>query len=63
MSLNTQIKKLTVCADDEEAADAIKSGSGDIIGACKVENLEVNVGRGTGRAVADCPNVKFTSEY
>jgi valyl-tRNA synthetase len=63
VSLNTPIKKLTVCAEDKEAADAIKSGSGDIIGACKVENLDVNVGKGVGREVAECPNVSFTAEY
>ena len=63
LSLNTQIKKLTVCAEDKEAADAIKSGSGDIIGACKVENLEVNIGKGVGREVTECPNVRFTAEY
>jgi valyl-tRNA synthetase len=63
LSLNTQIKKLTVCVEVKEAADAIKSGSGDIIGACKVENLDVNVGKGVGREVAECPNVWFTAEY
>jgi valyl-tRNA synthetase len=63
LSLNTQIKKLTVCTEDKEVADAIKSGSGDIIGACKVSNLEVNVGKGAGREVVECPNVGFTAEY
>jgi len=63
VSLNTQIKKLTVCAEDEAAADAVKSGSGDIVGACKVENLVVEVGKGVGREVAECPSVRFTSEY
>jgi valyl-tRNA synthetase len=63
LSLNTQIKKLTVCAEDKEASDAIKSGSGDIVGACKVENLEVAVGKGVGREVAECPNIRFTAEY
>jgi valyl-tRNA synthetase len=63
VSLNTQIKKLTVYVKDKETGDAIKSGSGDIIGACKVENLEVNVGKDTGREVNDCPNLSFTTEY
>jgi valyl-tRNA synthetase len=63
LSLNTQIKKLTVCVENKEAADAIKSGSGDIIGACKVENLEVNTAKGVGREVPECPNIRFTAEY
>jgi valyl-tRNA synthetase len=63
VSLNTQIKKLTVCAGDEEAADAIREGSGDIVGACKVASLEVNVGKGEGREVAECPGVRFAAEY
>jgi valyl-tRNA synthetase len=63
VSLNTQVKKLMVCVEDEEAAEAIKSGSGDIIGACKVEVLEVNVGKAVGREVAECPQVRFTAEY
>lgn len=63
VSLNTLIKKLTVCAEDKTAADAIKSGTGDIVGACKVEKLEVDVGKGGGREVAECPNVRFIAEY
>jgi valyl-tRNA synthetase len=63
VSLNTQVKKLMVCVEDEEAAEAIKSGSGDIVGACKVEVLEVNVGKAVGREVAECPQVRFTAEY
>jgi valyl-tRNA synthetase len=63
VSLNTQVKKLTVCAEDGEVADAIREGAGDIVGACKVENLEVNVGKGAGREVANCPNVRFIAEY
>ena len=63
ISLNTQIKKLTVYAEDKKTADAVKSGSGDIIGACKVENLEVNIGKGTGKEVDDCPTLSFTAEY
>jgi valyl-tRNA synthetase len=63
VSLNTQVKKLTVCVDDEGVAEAIRRGSGDIVGACKVEVLEVNVGKAVGREVAECPSVRFTAEY
>jgi valyl-tRNA synthetase len=63
VSLNTPIKKLTVCAEAKEAADAVESGRGDIVGACKVECLEVAVSKGGGREITDCQRVWFTSEY
>jgi hypothetical protein len=63
VSLNTPIKKLTVCAEVKDAADAVESGRGDIVGACKVECLEVAVSKGGGREITDCPRVWFTSEY
>jgi len=63
VSLNTQLKKLIIWVQDEVAAEAIKSGSGDIVGACKVEVLEVNVGKAVGREVAECPKVRFATEY
>jgi valyl-tRNA synthetase len=63
LSLNTTIKKLTVLAENEEAARAVKSGSGDIIGACKVESLEVCIGKGQGKEVAECPTIRFSAEY
>ncbi len=63
LPLNTLIKKLTVCTEDRKAAEAVKSGMGDIVGACKVETLEVNVGEGGDREVTECPSIRFTSEY
>ena len=61
--MNTQVKKLTVCVDDEVVAEALKSGSGDIVGACKVEVLEINVGKVVGREIVEWPNMRFTAEY
>jgi valyl-tRNA synthetase len=63
VSLNTQVKKLTVCVDDEAVAETLKSGSGDIVGACKVEALEINVGKVEGREIVEWPNMRFTAEY
>ena len=63
VSLNTQIKKLTIFAEDKEAADAIKSGSDDILGACKVETLDVKCGSGIGKKTTDFPKITFTTEY
>ena len=63
LPLNTPVKKLTVCAEEKKAADAVKAGTNDVLGACKVENLEVNVGKGGDRDVADCAGVRFTAQY
>ena len=63
LSLNTQIKRLTVSVEDEMVANALRSGSCDIVGACKVETLEVKVGKAAGKEVANYPNMRFTAEY
>jgi valyl-tRNA synthetase len=63
LPLNTQIKKLTVYAKDEKTAEIIKEGSIDIIGTCKVTNLEVLAEKGNGRELSQYPHVHFTSEY
>jgi len=63
LPLNTPIKRLVVCAEEKDAADTVKAGRDDVVGACKVENLEVNVGKGAGREVPDCPGVWFSAEY
>ncbi len=63
LPLNTPIQRLTVCAEEKKAAGAVKAGLDDIAGACKVENLQVSVGKGEGREVADYPGLRFTAEY
>jgi valyl-tRNA synthetase len=63
LPLNTQIKKLTVYAENEKSAEIIKEGTIDIIGTCKVTNLEVLAEKGNGRELSQYPHVHFTSEY
>ena len=63
LPLNTPVRNLMVCSLEPEVVAAIEAGRDDIIGACKVENLQVNVGRGDGKEVADYPNVRFSGEY
>ncbi|MCW4045162.1 MAG: valine--tRNA ligase [Candidatus Bathyarchaeota archaeon] len=63
LSLNTQIKKLTVYAGDKAAATVITEASGDIVGTCKVACLEVLAEKGAGREVTQFSNVCFVSEY
>jgi valyl-tRNA synthetase len=63
LPLNTQIKKLTVYTENEKSAEIIKEGSIDIIGTCKVTNLEVLAKKGNGRELSQYPHVHFTIEY
>jgi hypothetical protein len=79
MSLNTQIKKLTVYAGDRKKAAIIKEGSEDIIGTCKVVSFKIfptkisgkqreNLIGGKeviqiGRVVPQFPDVYFVAEY
>jgi valyl-tRNA synthetase len=63
LPLNTPVKRLVVCAEEKKLADAVKAGIDDIVGACKVENLEVTIGKGTGKEVSECPGVRFVAEY
>jgi valyl-tRNA synthetase len=63
MPLNTQIKKLRVHAGDEKTAEIIKEGSVDIAGTCKVANLEILAEKGSGRELAQYPDVHFVAEY
>ena len=63
MPLNTPITKLTVYAGDYSASEAIIGSREDIIGACKIENLNVLPEEGTGREVIQYPHVQFVAEY
>jgi valyl-tRNA synthetase len=63
MPLNTPVKILTVYAGEESTAEAVKNGSIDICGACKVEKLNVLPSEGEGRALAQFASVHFTAEY
>jgi valyl-tRNA synthetase len=63
LPLNTQIKKLTVYAGDQKAAEIIKEGKVDIAGTGKVSNLEVLAEKGGGRALSEYSEVTFTAEY
>jgi valyl-tRNA synthetase len=63
LPLNTQIKKLTVYAEDEKTAEIIREGTIDIMGTCKVTNLEILSEKGNGRELSQYSNVHFTLEY
>jgi valyl-tRNA synthetase len=63
MSLNAQVKKLTVYAGNRRTAAIIKEGSEDIVGTCKVANLEVLAKKGSGRQIAQFADMHFVAEY
>jgi len=63
LPLNTPVRKLKVCSETKEAALAVKAGVDDVLGACKVESLEIDVGKGSGKEVTDCAGITFTAEY
>ena len=63
LALNAPIKKLVIYAGDQASVDVIKAGSVDISGTCKIVNLEVCAEKGTGRELAQFPNVHIVTEY
>jgi len=63
MPLNTTIKKLTVYAGDHSAAEAITESQTDLMGACKVESINILPEEGIGRDVVQYPHLQFVAEY
>ena len=63
LPLNTQIKKLIVYAGGKEAAESVRAGAPDIVGTCKVADLQVLARKGSGRALSQYGDVSFVAEY
>jgi valyl-tRNA synthetase len=63
MPLNTPIKKLIVYAGDHSAAEAITESQNDLMGACKVESINILPEEGIGRDVVQYPHLQFVAEY
>lgn len=62
LPLNAIIKKLTICAEDEDTARRVVEGKEDICGTCKVDDFQVSTGKGNGREVKPY-NLSFTATY
>ena len=58
-----RVKKLTIYAGDREKAKALREGTPDIAGTCKVEETKVLSRKGEGRAVGQYADVRFVAEY
>lgn len=63
LPLNTEIRKLTVYAGEEDKAEKIMKGREDITGTCKVSDMEVMPREGEGRKVKPYNNIRFITKY
>jgi valyl-tRNA synthetase len=61
--LNTPIKRVKIYAGSSESARIISENKEDIVGACKVLQMEILSEKGKGRQVQEIPKMSFTSEY
>jgi valyl-tRNA synthetase len=62
LPLNTQIRKLTIYAGEEDAAEIVAQGREDISGTIKAANIEILSRKGEGRAINPY-NIHFIAEY
>jgi valyl-tRNA synthetase len=63
MSLNTQIKTLTIHAGSKKSAHILNQALEDIEGTCKIAEIAVLPTKAEGREVREYPNVRFITEY
>jgi len=61
--LNAAIKKLRIYAGKSKYANIISENKEDIIGTCKISQLEILSEKGKGRQVQGFPEISFISEY
>jgi valyl-tRNA synthetase len=61
--LNTPIKLVRIYAANGEFAKILAENREDIIGTCKIQNLEILPEKGEGRQVPQFPEVSFTANY
>ena len=63
LPLNTEIKRLTIYAGNEENAEAFMLGKDDITGACRAKEVEIIPSDGEGVTLEEFPEIKFKAEY
>jgi len=61
--LNAPIKRVKIYAGKSDFASIISENKEDIIGTCKIAQLEILSEKGRGRTVQEIPEISFTSEY
>jgi valyl-tRNA synthetase len=63
LPLNAQVKKLTIYAVENDTVKIIDEGKEDIVGACKIADMEILAKQGEGREVKTFGNIHFTVEF
>ena len=61
--LNTPMKRVKIYGGKNEFARIINENKEDIIGTCKISQLEILSEKGGGRKVQEIPEISFISEY
>jgi valyl-tRNA synthetase len=61
--LNAPIKRVKIYAGKSEFARIISENKEDIVGTCKIAQLEILSEKGGGRKVQEIPEISFISEY
>lgn len=61
--LNVSVKKLTIYSEDKQALNILVSAIEDLQGTCKIEKLQVEQTKGTGRQIQGYPNINFVVDY
>jgi valyl-tRNA synthetase len=61
--LNAQIRKVKIYAGTKELAEIIDRNKGDLVGTCRISELEILPEKGEGRQVPRYTEISFVSEY
>jgi len=61
--LNAQIRKVKIYAGTKELAEIIDRNKGDLVGTCRISELEILPEKGEGRQVQRYTEISFVSEY
>jgi valyl-tRNA synthetase len=61
--LNTPIKRVKIYAGKSSFASMISDNKEDIVGTCKILQLEILSAKGDGRQIQGIPEISFLSEY
>jgi len=61
--LNAPIKRVKIYAGNSKFASIISENKEDIVGTCKISQLEILSEKGNGRQVQEIPEISFISEY
>jgi valyl-tRNA synthetase len=61
--LNAEIQKLTVYTQDKQVADILAHAEEDLVGTCKIMELNIQLENGQGKEVQGYPEIQFLAKY